>query len=221
MSEKNHNEIKTHPEQISFNELLQERVAFYQEIKKNLPKGSKGLYPAPGCDPVPVHVFGRDVIYFALPDDGREHVAMLRGELEPPLLYRQFIKDHGPFFSLKAVFGNIISPPFKEKAFQFILLRNPPSFLYENPLFITQIDNLLQDEGVLIFDCEDEKVENSLLKPVHDDAVKTLQDRGYTLDPLFDLWRGEYSIYLQKENTSNEKWYLGTHQFRVLRKHAS
>jgi hypothetical protein len=73
-------------------------------------------------------------------------------------------------------------------------------------MFITQIDKLLQEEGILIFDCEDEKVENSLLhKPVHDDAVKTLQDRGYTLDPAFDLWRGEYSIYLRQENTSNKK----------------
>jgi hypothetical protein len=34
MSEKNHKEIKTHPKQISFNELLQERFDFYQELKK-------------------------------------------------------------------------------------------------------------------------------------------------------------------------------------------
>ncbi|GIW61307.1 MAG: hypothetical protein KatS3mg089_0159 [Patescibacteria group bacterium] len=219
MSEKNDHEIKTHPEQISFDELLQERVDFYQELKKNLPEGSIGLYPAPGCDPVPVHVFGKDVTYFALPDDGREHVAILKKELEPPLLYAKFIKDKGPFFSLKAVFGNILYPPFKKNTFKFIILRNPPSFLYDNPLFITQIDKLLQEEGILIFDCEDEKVENSLNKPIHDDAVRSLQQRGYTFDPAFDLWKGEYSIYLRKENTSNKKWYLGTHQFRVLRKH--
>ncbi len=218
MSE-NSGETEISSESLSFDELLKERVSFYQQIKKYLPKNSIGLYPAPGCDPVPVHVFGKDIIYFALPDDGKEHVAMLKGELEPPLLYAQFIKDHGPFSSLNSVFGNILQPPFKDKTFQFIILRNPPPILYENPMFIRQLDNLLREEGIIVFDCEDEKVENNLLKPVHDDAVKVLKNKGYTPDPLFDLWRGEHAVYPQKEKKDNQEWYLGTHQFRVLRKH--
>lgn len=195
-------------ESISFDELLQQRDEFYHKLKSSLPLNARGLYPAPGLDPVPVHTFGPSVTYLSLPNDGQEHMAILRGELSiEGGQYGKFINEHGPFPNLSSTFGDIFLPPFADEEFDVIILRNPP-FSYLDPELKMQLDRILKSGGLLIFDNEDE---NQL-------EVEEYIQRGYLLDEELDLWGGKFKVYPTKKQINDEEWLLGTHQYRVLKK---
>lgn len=138
---------ESYPERI-----LQERENIYSFVRQEIMRRFNRViayYPASGSDPIPLKIFGQDIIYGSLPD--RPYIRWLkdaRGHL--PLSYKNRIRRQGPQPDLQAVLADINCPPFNNNQFNLIVVHDLPADLIANKNVIQKLYDLLCPGGIFV-----------------------------------------------------------------------